>query len=315
MIRSRALIGAGAAVVATVLFTLNDTIIKLVSGQYPLMQVVLIWTVFSTLFLLGLIIPLTDGHAGLRTQRPLLHLARGLCVVVSNFSFFFAVASMPLADAVAVFFVAPLLITAASVLFLGERVRALQWVAVLIGLLGVGLIAKPGTEAFTPISLLPLLAALTYAGLQILTRSVGETESKTALTFYIQVTFLVVCSVGGLWLGDGHLAGSADPSVAFLLRPWIWPPVGDLGFFLALGFSSAAGGMLISQAYRVAPAALVAPFEYVGLPMSVLWGILVFGDWPDRLALLGMGLIVLAGLLAIWRDAERGAVDPAGGLA
>lgn len=314
MRRSRALIGAGAAVVATVLFTLNDTIIKLVSGQYPLTQVVLIWTVFSTLFLLGLTIPLTDGYCALRTRRPVLHLVRGLCVVVSNFSFFLAVAAMPLADAVAIFFVAPLLITAFSVVFLGEKVRALQWLAVLLGLVGVVLIAKPGAEAFQPVSLLPLLAALTYAVLQILTRAVGETESRAALTFYIQVTFLVVCSAGGLWLGDGHLAGSADPSLAFLLRPWIWPPAGDLGFFLALGLFSAAGGTLISQAYRVAPAALVAPFEYVGLPLAVLWGILVFGDWPDRLALAGMGLIVLAGLMAIWRDARPG-VDAPGGLA
>jgi drug/metabolite transporter (DMT)-like permease len=109
----------------------------------------------------------------------------------------------------------------------------------------------------------------------------------------------------GLWVGDGHLAGSSDPSLAFLFRPWIWPPVADWWAFLATGLAVGIGGLMMSQAYRTCEAALIAPFEYVGMPMAILWGALVFGTFPDFTSWVGIALICGAGLYTLWRETRR----------
>ncbi|NOX74692.1 MAG: DMT family transporter, partial [Alphaproteobacteria bacterium] len=252
------------------------------------------------------ILPFEGGLKTLRTKRLPLHLVRGLCVVVANMTFFLGLAAMPLADAVGIFFVSPLIITVFSVIFLREVVGPHRWAAVGIGLIGVIIMLRPGSGSFQLAALLPLTAAFAYASLHILTRKIGGTEKASTMTFYIQITFIAVSALMGLFLGDGQLAGTGDTSLDFLLREWAAPDPGDYILFAALGLTSTIGGYLISQAYRMAEAGLAAPFEYVAMPLAIFWGVVVFGEWPDRVAWIGISLIVGGGLYAFLREAVQG---------
>lgn len=303
-------IGSISAAVAVTLFSINDTAIKFLSGGYPLHEIVLIRSFLGLVLICVLIAPLTDGFAIMRTKRLPLHLLRGLFVVIANMLFFLGLAAMPLADAVAIFFVSPLVITVFSVVFLGETVGPRRWTAILVGFIGVVVMMRPGTDAFQFASLFPLVAAVSYAGLHMLTSVIGRTESAATMVFYIQITFILVCVFVGLTVGDGRFGNQTDPSLEFLLRAWVWPDPADFPVMMLLGVGVGIGGYCISQAYRVAPAAVVAPYEYLALPLSVLWGMIVFDEWPDAVAFFGMALILGAGLFTVWREGKLGAEPP-----
>lgn len=304
--RRNSLLGIFSALAATLFFSINDVSIKFLSGDYALHQVVLIRSLIGMVFLLAIIVPLEGGLSRLRTRNLGKHLLRGSFVVFANMTFFLGLAAMPLAEAVAIFFVSPLIITAFSVIFLGERVGPHRWAAVAIGMAGVLVMLRPGSGAFQLASLLPVAAAFGYAGLHMMTRRMGGTESAGAMTFYIQVMFILTSLAMGLAFGDGRFAGQENASLAFLLRSWVWPSPADLPIFAAIGIGSSMGGYFISQAYRLAEAGLAAPFEYVAMPMAIFWGLVVFGEWPDRVAWIGIALIIGGGLYMLWREALRG---------
>lgn len=303
-------LGSLTAAIAVVLFSVNDTAIKFLSGGYPLHEIVLVRSAIGLFLVCALIAPMTDGFAMVRTKRLKLHLLRGLFVVMANMLFFLGLAAMPLADAVAIFFVSPLVITVFSVVFLGETVGPRRWAAILVGFIGVVIMMRPGTDAFQYASLFPLIAAVCYAGLHMLTRVIGRTESAATMAFYIQITFIIVSISIGLIFGNGRFGNQPDPSMEFLLRAWVWPDASDIPIMILLGVCTGIGGYCISQAYRVAPAAVVAPFEYLALPLSVIWGVIVFDEWPDAVAFVGMAFILGAGLFTVWREAKVGAEPP-----
>ncbi|MGI3212090.1 DMT family transporter [Roseovarius tibetensis] len=296
------LIGAAYAVAAVLCFSVNDVGIKFLSDAYALHQIVFIRALVALTAFSCLVMPLAGGLRVLRTGRPLVHLVRGLCVVSANMCLFLGLAALPIADATAIFFVSPLVITVFSVIFLRETVGPRRWLAIAVGFAGVMVIVKPGTAAFQLASLLPIAAAFLYASLHMLTRKIGGTESAPTMAFYIQVTFLIASTVIGLGLGDGRFAGSGDPSLEFLFRAWSWPPVGDYPILLLLGISGMLGGLFISQAYRLSEAAFAAPFEYVAMPLAIMWGVTIFGTWPDATAWIGIALIVGSGLYLVWRE-------------
>jgi drug/metabolite transporter (DMT)-like permease len=288
-------------------FSTSDMLIKTLSGAYPLHQIVFIRATVALVIILGVFMPLEGGYHNLRSRRWRLHLFRGFCVVIANMAFFVGIAVLPLADATAIFFVAPLFITALSVPFLGERVGIRRWLSVLAGLIGVVIVIRPGTEAFHYAALAPVLAAFAYAAMQITARKLGATERASTMAFYVQVTFVAVCAASGAIAGDGRFAeGVEGPALQFLLRAWTAPTQIDGAVMIGVGVLSAFGAYLISQGYRLAEATAVAPFEYIVLPMAIMWGVVVFDDWPDVIALLGIALIVGSGLYAFWRENVRG---------
>lgn len=296
-------VGAFWALAAALAFSINDVLVKLLAADYPLYQLMFVRSTVGMLFIVSVILPMTGPLSSLLTKRLGLHLIRGGCVVFANFCFFLGLASLPLADAVALFFISPLLITVLSVLVLGENVGPRRWVAIFVGLVGVVIVIRPGTSAFQVASFLPLAAAFGYATLHILTRRIGGTENATAMAFYIQVTFLFVACTAGLAFGDGKFDGFEHASLNFLFTAWVWPSPADFALMSCLGVTSAMGGYMISQAYRRSEAALVAPFEYVMLPLAVFWGLTVFDEWPDLVAWAGIALILTSGLVLIWREA------------
>lgn len=306
--RNPALAGVLLTCGGTLIFSINDMSIKFLSGDYALHQVILVRALVGMTFLM-LLIGLTRRRTGagfgqLRTARPGAHLLRVLIILASNVTFFTGLAAMPIADAVAVAYVSPLAVTALSVLVLGERVGPRRWAAVVVGLVGVVVMLRPGAGVIQPAALLVFVSAILYAAGNLLARRMGGTESAMTLSFFVQAGFIVTSAAMGLWAGDGHLA-SDDPLWGFLFRPWVWPPLADWPYFVATGLSVAIGGLMVTQAYRTTEAGLIAPFEYLGMPMAILWGVVMFGTWPDAVAWAGIALICGSGLYVMWRETVR----------
>ena len=293
-------------VAAMTLFTMQDMAIKWLSGDYPLHEIILIRSAVAAIVILAILLPLEGGYNIVHTNKLAVHLLRGFGIVVANLAFYMGLAAMSLAEATSIFFVSPLLITMFSAAFLREHVGVRRWVAVVAGLLGVVIIMRPGSELFRVASILPLIAAIAYALVQVSTRAVGKTEKASTMVIYIQATFIVLCSVSGLAIGDGRYMSGTDPSVDFLFRAWIVPSSGDLFLMGGVGCLMAFGIYLLFQGYRLSEASVIAPFEYIGLPLAVFWGIVVFQDYPDPLAWVGICLIVGAGLYTVYREAIRG---------
>ena len=302
--------GAFCAMAAAFCFSFNDLGIKLVSDAYAVHQVVLIRSLVGLTTFMAVIMPLSGGWTVLRTRRPFMHLARGLCVVIANTCLFLGLAALPIADAVAIYFVSHLVVAVMSIIFLGESVGPRRWAAIAVGFAGVLLIVKPGTTAFQFASLLPAIAACFYGGLHILSRYIKETESAATMAFYILMMFILVSSAVGLAIGDGRFAGHGGPALEFLLRAWAPIAPGDWPVLIMLGVTGVAGGFLIGQAYRLSEAAYAAPFEYLAMIMAIFWGVTVFGTWPDRLSWAGIVLILGSGLFLLWRETvkRRGAI-------
>lgn len=308
------LIGALWALFAAVGFSTVDVIVKFLSTGYPHYQLTFLRTVVAMVVLLCMIVPFTSKFSELRTKRLGAQMLRGGFVVFANLCFFLALAAMPLAEAVAIFFVSPFLIALFSIFFLGETVGPRRWLAIALGLIGVLIVLRPGTEAFQFAALLPILAAAGYGMLHVMTRRIGDTENAASLVFYTQFVMLVVAAVAGLAFGDGRFDAFDHPSLTFLFRPWVWPTPFDAMLIGALGATIALAGFAISEAYRRSEAAFIAPFEYVALPLSVIWGLVVFDEWPDAWALTGIALILVSGMVLIWREAvsrKSGEIDRA----
>ncbi|MEP1793042.1 DMT family transporter [Parasphingorhabdus sp.] len=287
--------------------SLNDALIKQLSSGYPLHQIVFCRS-FVGLLVSFIFLHFEGGLPALRTEQPLLHTFRGLLVVTANMSYFLALAVMPLADATALFFVAPLFITLLSIPILGEKVGPMRLGAVLVGFIGVVIMQRPWEPSDAlPVSriilLLPVLAALTYALNQLMTRKLGVKAPASTLAIYIQATFLLVSICFFLVAGDGRFATlTSNPSLEFLLRAWVWPAPRDQWVLFAMGVNGALIGYSLSQAYRLADAATVAPFEYIGLPLAVLFGLVMFGELPSWEVWTGITLILASGLFVFFRE-------------
>ena len=291
---------------AQVFFTTQDMAIKFISGNYALHQIILIRASVAILFTLLVFVPIDGGYKYLLSKRLGLHLLRGFGIVVANLCFFTSLVTLPLAEAVAIFFIGPLLITSLSVLLIGEKVGMQSWVAVFVGLIGVLIMLRPGFGVFNPASMLPLGAALAYSLVQIMTRKMGEAEKASTMVFYIQLNLVFFSSLMGLIFGDGNLADQSQPIIFYLFRAWIVPTWPDLIIMFGIGLLSALGAYSISQAYRISKAAIIAPFEYVALPLSIFWSITIFGDWPDIVSWLGIVLIAGAGLYVVYSETVQG---------
>ncbi|WP_397543064.1 EamA family transporter [Roseovarius salis] len=290
--------------------SVNDMLIKFLSGGYPLHQMVFTRSVIGICFSLA-IVQIEGGWHILRTRTPGLHVLRCLLIVTANMTFFAALAVLPLAEATAVFFVAPLMITLLSIPLLGEKVGPLRIGAVVVGLLGVVVMTRPwdsGAARDVPVIvyLLPVVAALAYALNQVLTRKLGVASKASAMAVYIQGGFIAVSVLFWAAAGDGRFAeGVGNESLVFLLREWTWPTGRDVWLFVGLGFNSAIIGYCLSAAYRVADAATVAPFEYVGLPLAIFWGWAVWGELPGPVVMAGIALILGAGLFVFLREQQK----------
>lgn len=278
--------GVGMMMAAVFMFASMDTLAKLALRSYPLGP--LIWARYfiHMLFMIVLLGP-RMGLGLVRTRRPGLQLLRGLLLVGSTAFFYLSLKFLPLAEAAAISFVGPVLVTVLSGPMLGERVTHRQWVAVWLGFAGVLVIIRPGSGVFTATAVFPLCTALCFSLYQIVTRKLAGREDPFTTLFFTA------------------LVGTALTSAA-LPFSWQTPTLAQAGLMVAIGTLGGVGHFLLIRAVEhVSPMAL-APFVYTQLLWATLLAWIVFGDFPDSVSLAGMGIIVGAGLLAVnWQRMRR----------
>lgn len=297
--RGIALLVAGIAV-----FSIQDLILKLLSGAYPLHQAMVLRSL-TALPLLLLLVHRDGGLGTLITPGTRAMILRGVVMFLAYTSYYLALAALPMATTVALYFSAPLFITILSVVILGETVGPRRWVALFAGFAGVLIMVRPGGDLFDWAALLPVIAGLTYAISMISARRLGSSETAPALAFWGNAVFLVAAIAMSAVLGSGAWESDAHPSLAFLLRGWAMPTAFDLMLMMACGVIAAIGLTLLTQAYRVAESSVVTPFEYSGLLWSVIYGWIFWRDWPVLTDWIGIAIITGAGLYILWREARQ----------
>ena len=284
-------------------FSLQDLILKAMAGLYPVTQAMTIRSVVA-LPILFTLVALSRGASALRSNRTGLLALRAVISFGAYMTYYMAIAAIPLADAVTLFFVAPLMISLLAIMVLGERLTARTLGALLLGVVGVIIALKPGTAVFDWASLLVLLAAGCYAVAQVLARKLGASEDAAVIAFYQNGAFLIGAPMLALVFMALGLQGGGHASIAFLTRPWVWPSTGDFLLLAACGVIASAGMTMLSQGYRLAPAAKVAVFEYSAILWGPLWGLLFFAEIPRTATLVGAALIIAAGLISLDRGRQ-----------
>lgn len=283
------------------IFSFQDVIVKLLSGTFPVHQLVVIRGLIATP-LIFLYVHYDSGFQTLSVKRPLAHFLRSFCMFVSYISFYLALAAIPLTMAVALYFTAPLIITALSIPMLGEHVGWRRWLGVLFGFCGVIVILRPGGDALQMAALLPILAAASYGFAQMLGRRLGATDSASVMSFYSQIAFVYLGGAMALGVGLWPIEGAADGAVGFLVRSWTMPSVLELAMIATTGFIAAIGFVLLTQAYRVGEANKVAPFEYTVMIWAMLLSFVFFGTLPDVYTLIGAAMIAASGIYVLSRE-------------
>lgn len=275
--------------------SVHDVIIKWISGNYPVHEIVFIRSCVAMISIL-MILHWRGGLNLLKTECYLGHIIRSLFMFGSYICFYLSLSALPLAETVSLFFSSPIFITILSVLFLREKVALTSWIAVFAGFIGVLIMLRPGPEMINPAAFLAVLSALLYAIGSIMTRRLGKTESGVSLTFYLMVVYTFSSSVLAFALHQIRFVSTSHPSLAFLSRAWQFPAPGDLLFFLSIGLIALAGIFCLSQAYRLEEPSKVAPLEYIAVPISIVWGYLFFNDVLELQSMIGILLIIGSGL-------------------
>jgi drug/metabolite transporter (DMT)-like permease len=292
--------GIGFLIAGVFIFSIQDVIIKWISGNYPVHQIVFIRSIFAVIPFL-IIVHFEGGVHVLRTRHFALHVIRSLLMFTSYICFYLSLAVLPLAETVTLFFASPLFITILAVIVLNEKVGAGGWIAVVIGFCGVIVMLKPEAELINPAGLLALMAAFFYATCSIITRRLGKTESGLSLAFYPTILYIVFSTIVAVTLNFSSISKNSDPNLAFLIREWQFPSRVDLFLLVITGGIAAAGFYFLSQAYRLAQPSTIAPFEYVAVPMSVVLGYVVWNDILEPQSIIGLVLIVGSGLYIFGR--------------
>lgn len=291
-------------------FSFQDLILKLLSGDYPLYEAMVVRSLAAIPCLL-LIVHHDGGFGSLLTPGLWRMLARGCMNFFAYTCYYLGLAGLPIATTVALYFTAPLFIACLSIVFLGERVTGLRWVALLGGFAGTLLMLRPGVSGFDPAMLLPVVASFFYGAAMVATRHLGEAETASAMAFHSNLTFLIGALILAAIFGSGAHADESHKALAFLLRGWVMPTPRDLGLMATCGAIAAVGLTLLTQAYRIGQANAVAPFEYSALVWGLVLGWLVWGDWPNLTTWTGIAVLVGAGLLLLYSEGRQPRPEPA----
>jgi drug/metabolite transporter (DMT)-like permease len=279
-------------------FSTQDAIIKHVSESYPVTEAVVVRSVVALPILAGLI-HFETGLGSILSGRAIWLALRASAMFVSYTAYYLAFPALPLAEAVALFFAAPLFITIMAMPVLGEKVGWRSWAAIFVGLAGVLTILQPGSGLFEPAALLSLLAAFLYGIAALMTRRFGHTDSASVMTFYAMGVYLLGAIVLAAVLHFAGIETASHPSLQFLVRPWVLPNVSDLLMMGACGVIAAVAMTLLTHAYRIAQANLVTSFEYSGVLWAPLWGFLFFSELPRWTTVFGAALVVGSGILVL----------------
>jgi len=290
-------LGIALKVTSALAFTLMAALIKAVSASYPTGQLVFFRSAFALIPLLAWLAWQGDLVNAIRTSNLRGHVLRSLIGCTGMFAGFVALSLLPLTDAVAIGYAAPLIVVILAALVLKEVVRAYRWSAVAVGFLGVMVMLWPHLSGGTLAAglaggsaigaLFGLLGASCAAAATIQVRRLTRTERTGAIVFY----FTILCSAFGL---------------ATIALGWPMPSPRDWGLFVAIGILGGIGQILLTQSYRYGDASLVAPFEYTTMIWALLIGWFAFGQWPQPIVLTGAAIVAGAGIFVLWREHQLG---------
>jgi len=294
--RSPRMLGIGLAVVGYFLFSLQDAAVKWLVADRTVWEILFVRSITITVLCLavgrGDIVRqvVVSGNKG-----PLLW--RGAVILAAWLCYYRAARNLQLAELVTIYFAAPLMVTTLSVLLLKEQVRWPRWAGTGVGFVGVVVACQPGGAVTAGPVLLTLLAALLWAYSNILVRRISAFETTLMQMLFANAAFVVICGA---------------------TLPWTWtdPPLVDVGLMAAIGVSGAAAQYLLLEGFRLAPASLIAPFEYTSLLSAFALSFLIWGDIPRKAVFAGAALIIASGVLVIaseWRDGRRRARSSASG--
>lgn len=286
--------GTGSSPVAGVTFmcvgvfclTINDAFAKWLGAYYPVAEVTFLRTLFALPLILAAALIL-GGPKSLVTRRPLAHLGRGLIATFASLTFYLGLKLLPLAEVTAIVFTAPLFVTILAAPLLGERPGPIQWSAACAGFVGVLLIVRPGSSAFTLMALVPLGTALAHGLMMLTARMLGRGETIWAMMLYSTAVPLVITG---------------------LMLPWYWttPAVEHLPHIAGLGISGGVALTLITQGLRIGTASVVAPFDYTGIIWAVIFGWFFWEEIPSVLSILGGLLIGACGVYLVYGRSLHG---------
>lgn len=270
------------------MLSLNDALARDLADRLPVMAMVFLRSVPALVPVL-LYLHLTRTWRRLATRHPLAQLARGGLIIASYSLYLVALTGgLSFAMSISLVFTSPLFVAALSPWVLRERVTRARWIGTLVGFLGVVIAVQPGVGEFQPLSLYALGSGLCYAAASLLARRLGASEPAAVTSFYTWLMFF---------------AGAA-PFALFTSGPWAVPQGLDLGIVVVIGLIAGTSHALIVAAYRLAPAAMVAPFEYVALLWGALLGYAFWNEVPSIGAIVGI-VCIMAGGLMILRGERR----------
>ena len=277
--------GIALVLASTIFLGTSDVTAKYLSATLPSIEIAWIRFLVFAMIMTPAMMPGSPLYA-LQTSRLGLHLMRGAALLGSSLFFISGLRFLPIAEASATGFVAPLFVTALSIIFLGEKVGLRRWIATAVGLIGVLIILRPGTGAFHPAAFFPLVSALAWACTLIMTRMMSGTERAITTMTYSSIAGLLILS-------------------ALVPFVWVTPTWHDIGFGILIGVASTAGQWIVVLAFRYADASVLAPFSYTQLLWVSVLGYLVFGEVPDAYTITGAAFIVASGLYTAHRERVR----------
>lgn len=278
----RPLAGVIALLISTALFPISDTFAKLLTAQLPAVEVA--WLRYLVFLVIAAPL-LLRGRDAVRTARPGLQVVRAMFAGVSTLLAILSFSFLPVAESTAIGFVAPVIVTALAALVLKERISARRWGAALLGFIGVMIIVQPGTAAFKPASLIPLVCSFCSASSIITTRMARDERIDTTLIYTAAIGFILL---SGAVVFSWH--GLTGPQIA----------VGAL-----VGFFATVASLFQIYAYRFAPASLLVPFTYSQLLWASGLGYLTFGSLPGPAMWIGAAVIAGAGIVTAWSESRR----------
>lgn len=267
---------------AMAIFSTQEVVFKWLSADYSILQLVFMRTWFALIPILWFVWRAGGPRILLSPQYPWL-IGRGLIGFCAFYTFFSAIARMPLADVSAITFASPLIVTALSVPVLRESVGIHRWGAVIVGFLGVLVVISPSGDAFQIGALFALASAFFYSVSAVIVRSLSGREASAVVVFYTSVIFLIV-------------SGAAQPFV------WVQPTWQDVAIMATTGFFGGFAQFLLTQAYRFAPVSIVAPFDYTHLIWATTYGYLFFHDVPGASVLIGAAIVIACGIYIARRE-------------
>ena len=283
--RHTALTGIYLKLTALVLFCTMDAMVKALGGTYGSFQMMLFRSAVA-MVPVAVLIWRAGGIRVLRANRPWLQAARVCVGFGSLLGFFYVFPRMPLVDAYAISFAAPLFMVALSVPLLGEPVGWRRWTAVAVGFVGVLIMLDPWGIQFHAISLIVLAATFCYALSTVLVRLLSRHDQDVVTLFWFAMVSSVVSLIGAV-------------------PDWIWPPPLDWLWLIVLGLLGGVAQILITRAWRLAPAAVLAPFDYTSIVLAILFGYLWFKETPSWTVWFGLPLVIGSGLYILHRERVR----------